>query len=543
MPKAKNIEFGHAGRMKVKAGVDKAADAVRPTLGAIGMTALIEYPGLDPLEVDDGVSILKSLTFKDKHENMGLDILRKAAVRTSAEGGDGTATTTVETQALAHEAFKEVADDSSKIRDVKERLSAGLQETLSVLSTMKRDVNEEDVERIAAISSLDSEVAKHIAATIKEVGVDGVITVERGAKLGYSTEVVKGARFNKGLISPFFINDHAHAQTVLEDPFIVLVDRKVSTNEQIIPLLQSIGTGKHILVIAVDVDSVALGTLAANAMKGIASIACVQNPLSASPARDFLFDMAALTGATVISEEMGMKLEEATVALCGRAEKVVVTRDTTTIIGGKSKKVTVMNAVAVGDTSENEAPMSIEQDTLTARIAEINGKIENTTSDYERGMLEDRLAALTGGIGVIRVGAYTDTEFNAKKLKFDNAVNATQAALQEGVLPGGGIALLNASYQVKEPMFKVALCAAFNQMAINAGMHPEVALTKLDGCTAQQGINFLTRDVVNMFDAGIIDPYKVIRLALESATAITRSLIGFETAITIAEDDKLEANA
>lgn len=503
----KEIAMGHEARLRVKAGVDRACDAVRPTLGPVGMTALIEFPGLDPIECDDGVTILKNLEFADHYENTGLQVLRKAAIRTSLEGGDGTATTTVLTQALAHEAFAEIADDSSKIREVRERLSYGLVQTLAELSKLKREVAEEDVERIAAISSLDNEVAKLIAEVIKDVGIKGVVTVEKGNKLGYSKEVVKGARFDKGLISPYFINDHEHKQTVLEDVYVVLVDRKVSTNEQIIGLLNSIGTGHDILIIADDVDSVALGTLAANAVNKLANIACVRNPMSGSAARDFLFDMAALTGATVISEEMGMKLEDATKEYCGRATKVIAGKDNTTIIGG----------------------MGVAG--LTSRITSIEQELANSTSEYEREMLEDRLAQLTGGIGVIRVGAYTDTEFNAKKYKFENAINATQAALQEGILPGGGSALVH--IKVAESMFAKALVAPMNQMMKNSGYKPGGTIEVPDN----HCIDFKTGEIVDAFDAGIIDPYKVVRLALESATAIASQLVGMEVAIMVAKED------
>jgi len=504
----KEILFGHQARLKIKKGIDKACDAVRPTLGAIGMTAGIEYPGLDPIECDDGKTILNSLQFADKHENMGLQMLRKAAVRTSNEGGDGTATTTVLTQALVNEAFNEVGEDSSSIREVRERLQEGLKEVISELSKIKREVKEEDIEKIATISSLDPEVAKIIAEIIKEVGVNGVITVEKGAKLGYSKEVVKGAKFDKGLISPYFINNHTNQTTVLEDCYIVLVDRVISTNEQILSLLNSIGTGKNILFIADNVQSVALGTLTANAQSGVAGIAAVQNPFTASRARDFLFDMAALTGATVISEEKGMKLDSATALLCGRAEKVIVTRNSTTIIGGKG-----------------------DETALNDRITAIQGEIDTTTSEYTKEMLQERLAALTGGIGVIRVGAYTDTEFNAKKYKFDNAVNATQAALQEGIVAGGGSALTTVAGRVTEKMFREAITAPLKQMARNANVTP---YSSSDG----MGVNFKTKEHVNMFDAGIIDPFKVTRLALESATAIAISLISMEVAITTLDGEK-----
>lgn len=502
---SKEITQGAEARAKIKAGIDIAADAVKPTLGAVGMTAMIEFQGLDPIEVDDGVTILKNIELKDRYEQIGVQTLRKAAVRTSEEGGDGTATTTVLTQALVKEAFKEIETDSSKIREVKDRLQAGLKEVLTELEKNKRDVIEDDIEKIATISSLDADVAKLIAEVIKEIGINGVVTVEKGAQLGYSKEVVKGARFDSGLISPFFVNDHEKMQTVLEDAYIVLVDRKISMNEQVINLLNAIGTGNNILFIATDVDSVALGTLAQNAQQGIAGIACVRNPFTATPARDFLFDMAALTGATVISEEMGMKLHEAGIELCGRAEKVVVTKDTTTIIGGKAGEG------------------------LKTRIKEIEGQIESTTSEYQKMQLQDRLAQLTGGIGVIRVGTYTDTEFNAKRYKFQNAVNATQAALQEGIVKGGGSALL--ACNIKEPMFQNILQVPFKQMAKNAGVEPTISYDK------NNGFDFKEKKEVDMFDTGIVDPYKVLRLALESAVAVTVSLVGTETVIVTKDEE------
>jgi len=499
---AKEISFGNEARLKIKAGIDKAAATVSPTLGVVGMSAIISFEGLDPIECDDGVTILKNLEFKDKYEQLGLQKLRKAAIRTSEQGGDGTATTTVLTQALVAESFKEIANDSSKIREVKERLTNGLAEVLAELSKIKRDVFDGEIEQIARISSLDSDVAKLIAEMIKEVGVNGVITVEKGAQLGYTKEVVKGARFDKGLISPYFINEPETQSTVLNEPYIILVDRVVSTNEQILSLLNSIGTGKDILIIADNVQSVALGTLAHNAVNKIANIACVQNPYTASRARDFLFDIAALTGATVISEEMGMKLDTSDVKVCGRAEKVIANRNNTTIIGGKPS------------------------DALNARIKAIEDELAQTTSEYQKIILNERLAQLTGGIGVIRVGAYTDTEFNTKKYKFENAINATQAALQEGIVAGGGVALAN--LKVSEPMFKNPLLVPIKQMAINAGMDWYNVMT---GIKYDSGCNFKTKEFVNMFEAGIIDPFKVIRLALESATAIAISLVSIETAI------------
>lgn len=524
---AKEILFGNEARLRIKAGIDKAAAAVAPTLGAVGMSAIIEFPGLDPIEADDGVTILKNLEFKDHYENLGLQKLRKAAIRTSIEGGDGTATTTVIAQALVSEAFKEIANDSSKIREVREKLQKGLTEVLSELSKIKRDITEDDIEKIATISSLDPEVAKVIAGIIKEVGINGVVTVEKGPQIGYTSEIVKGARFDRGFISSYFINQPETQSVVLNDPYIILVDRVVSTNEQVMSLIQSIGTGKDILFIADDVTSVALATLAVNAQNKVCNVACIKNPYSASRGRDFLDDMAALTGATVISEQRGMRLDEQTKDVCGRSEKVIVTKDTTTIIGGK------------GDVSE--------------RVSLIEADMLNTVSEYAKAMLEERLAQLTGGIGVIRVGTYTDTEFNAKKYKFDNAINATQASLQEGIIAGGGIALWKlvngTSYngtKITEPIFLKALSAPIKQMAMNAGMdwtEVSIGLTSEPEDTTGSpwfdiGYDFKSKKLVNMFDAGIIDPFKVVRLALESAVAITSSLVSIETAITISDEPK-----
>jgi chaperonin GroEL len=517
---AKEVLNGHEVRLRIKAGIDKAAKAVSSTLGAVGMTAVIEYKGLDPITCDDGVTILKNLDFSDPYENIGLQLLRKGAIRTSQEGGDGTATTTVFTQALVNEVFKEIGHDSSKIRDVKERLQKGLEQATRELLSVKRDINEDDIEQIATISSLDPEVAKLIADVIKEVGVNGVITVEKGSKIGYSKEVVKGARFDKGIISSYFINQPEKEQTVLENPYILIADRKISTNEQIASVmneLERVGN-KNILIIADDVDGLALASLIQNnstvtvmtpqghQKTGTFNIACVRNPYNATRARDFLLDIACITGGTMISEQAGMKLDSTKIEQLGQAERVIVTKDTTTIIGGKASEA------------------------LQERIKAVEKQIEETTSEYEKLMLEDRLACLTGGIGVIRVGAYTDTDFNEKKYKFDNAINSTQSALQEGIIAGGGSTF--ARMKVKEPMFMNALTAPLNQMAINAGMKGKKIVKEVKRDTfGSWGYDFKKKKFVNMYQSGIIDPVKVARIILESATHIATTLASIDTAI------------
>lgn len=516
----KEVITGYEARLRIKRGIDKACNAVRSTLGAVGMTAIIEHKGLDPIICDDGVTILKSLHFKDPYENMGLAVLRKAAIRTSEEGGDGTATTTVFAQALVNEVFKEIGKNSSKCRDVRERLQKGLEETVANLEKTKRDISEDDIEQIARISSLDSEVATLIADVIKEVGINGVITVEKGSKLGYSKEVVKGARFDRGIISSYFINQPEKEQTVLENPYILIADRKISTNEQVLPIMKQLTNSgnKNILIIADDIDGLALASLIRNnstvssineqgqTMVGTFNIACVRNPYNSSRARDFLIDIACITGGTMISEQAGMKLDTTKIEQLGQAERVIVTKDKTTIIGGKSREA------------------------LQERIRAVEKQIEETTSEYEKMMLEERLACLTGGIGIIRVGTYTDTEFNEKKYKFDNAINSTQAALQEGIIAGGGSTF--ARMNVNEKMFKNSLIAPLRQMSINAGMNPDKIIKKVKKpMFSGWGMDFKAKRFVNMYQSGIIDPAKVARIILESATHIASTLASIETSI------------
>ncbi len=507
----KQIELGAKARSRIKLGIEKATAAVAPTLGAVGMSALIDWGGLDPIVSDDGVTILKNLEFEDRYENMGLKMLRKGAIRTSVEGGDGTATTTVLTNALVTEAFKLIEEDSSKIQQVKARLIAGRDEALYKLTDLKREVKDKDILSIATISSLDADVAELIAEAIKEVGTSGIVTVEKSATLGYEKEVVKGMRFDSGFISPYFITDSEREQVVLENPAIIIVDRKVSMNEQIVGVMNSIAKSGNLSVlwVADDVDSLALASLIINNQQKTFNVAAVKNPYTSSRAKDFLADLAALTGGTVISEEAGMRINDATVAQTGKAEKVVITKDTCTIIGG------------------------VGSDALADRIDLLETKIEQSTSEYEKAMLKERYASLTTGIGVIRVGAYTDVEFNAKKLKFENAINATQAALQEGILPGGGVALGQLSAFVVEPMFQKMLAEPFEQMRKNAG----TILPEQFAMDMETGIDFRTGKVVNMFKAGIIDPFKVTRLAIESAVAVTLSLITTETAIVNIEPE------
>jgi len=508
---------------EVAQGIYDAADMVLPTLGPIGLTVPIEFPGLDPIESDDGITILKNLEFKDRLKNMGLQRLRKAAMRTSEQGGDGTATTTAVSRALVKAAREEIGSDLSKVRIVRERLENGLKEALVQLEALKKPVTEGDVERIATISSLDPEVAKVIADIVKELGPTGVIEVEKGSSLGITKEVTKGARFDKGLISHLFTNDQSTGTCVLEQPFICLVDRKVSIGQQIKSIMDSLPKdNKSILFIADDIDGTALASLIqasrtvtivdpqGKQSTGTYDVAAVRNPFTASPGKDFIRDIAALTGATVITEEAGMKLSECTIAQLGRAAKVVISKDQTTIYG-------------LGDS-----------DKLRERVATIKSELESSTSEYEKLMLRDRLARLDGGIGIIRVGAYTDTDYAAKKLKYDNAIRAAQSALHEGKLPGGGSALLK--LRPTETMFQKALSFPFRQMCANAGIEWHKFESEASNQSDWNGVDFISKKVVDMDNAGIIESFKVTRLALEGATNLAMSTISYGGGITHLED-------
>jgi chaperonin GroEL len=528
---AKLIEIGLKAKLKIKKGIDQAANAVRPTLGAVGKSAIIEYGGFDPIISDDGITVLKNIEFKDKYENVGAQLIRKIAQRANDEAGDGTSTATVLGQAFIEQALKEIGNDSSKSREVQERLQAGLKEVLGKLSLIKENIKDKDIERIATLSCLDSEMGRLIADIFRQIGHKGIITVEDNHGIGYASEVVKGMRFNKGFVSPYFINSQEKAQSVLENPHIILIDRKVSINDHIKSILESILTtgNTNILLIADAIEGEAFASLVINHQRKAFNIACVQAPFTGQRNKEFLNDIALLTGATVISEEAGMKLENCGFNLCGKAQKVIVSKDNTTIVGG------------AGD-----------QEQINLRAQKLEAEIKEATGEYDKQILKERLAGLTGGIGVIKVGAFSDTERKAKKYKTEDAVNATKAALEEGVVAGGGTALAFIAKTMKDKMFQEALTVPFRQMAVNAGMFDKRTWKekllrrqpKTDGLLERvqrvrnYGFNFKTKDFCNLLESGVLDPVKVTRLALESAISIASTLITVDTVIVNESEEK-----
>jgi len=492
---SKEIKLGHEARTKIKAGIDKAVNAVLPTLGKVGMSAVIEFNGLDPIIADDGVTVMRNLEFSDRYENMGMMLARKIATQTSSKAGDGTSTASCLGQAIAHEAFKRVGKKDQNIPKVVRELEEGLEEAKSILNTMRREVGEDDIRKIATVSSLDSEIGALLEAMIGEVGTDGVITAESSPTVGYSSEVVKGARFNSGFITPYLVTDPEHARCDIEDVVVVLVGRNVSINKQIAPLFEHLlENGKtRVLLIADDIEGEALASLVMNHQRKAFQIACVKNPYTATRSREFLEDIAVLTGATVISEQNGLKLEDATVEQCGTAERVTSTEEETTIVGGGGK----------------------EED-IDSRAKSIDMKLKETEVEHDRDNLQERIATLKGGIGVIRVGAYTETELKAKKYKIENAINSTKSALEEGVLVGGGIAMKQVSEMTNSPIFRKALKAPIKQMAKNAGMSVKEFEKQVDPYE-------------------VMDSHKVQRLALENAVSIAKQAVTIGTAIVTEE--------
>lgn len=490
----KKILFGQEAREKVKRGIDIVADTVAPTLGVVGKSVLIDCGALDPIIADDGATVARFIELEDRYEQLGSRLIRKVSNKMHHKSGDGRSTSTVLARAFVNEAHKEIGDDSSKVRDVVERLHSGLAESLTRLSEMKREVTDEDIEKVATIASLDPEVGKIIAEAFLTVGRDGIVTVEDSTKIGLSLETVKGMRFNKGLVSGYLVNEPEKGRTVLEQPYILIADRRIATNSQIKNVIEGILATGHtnILIVAMDIEGEALATLILNAQRSALHVACVQAPYKEQQRIDFLTDLAILTGATVVSEQAGMFLDKAGIEVLGRAEKVIVDKDETTIINGQSD------------------PVKLEE-----RITMLRGQLEEAT-EYDYKTIQERIAGLAGGIGVIRVGAFTETELKLKKDKIEDAINSTKLALEEGIVIGGGSALAKVADKMSDTMFKNALRAPIEQMARNSGYEMEAG-----GDDIYHGYDFKAKEYCNLFERGIIDPFKVERIALETAISIT----------------------
>ena len=508
---AKNIIFNDLARQALKKGVDKVANAVKVTLGPRGSNVVLDKGFGSPTITNDGVTIAKEIELEDKLENLGAELVKEAADKTNDVAGDGTTTAIILASSIINNGLKYLtagANPLSLQRGVNKASKTIIEELKKISHKVE---THEDIVNVATISSRDPEIGNLIAEVIKEVGKDGVVTVEESKTLGLSKEIVKGLQFDRGYVSPYMITNPEKMEAVLEDPYIIITDNKISSIQDILPLLDKIlQTGKKdILIIADDVTGEALATLVVNKIRGILNVVAVKAPGFGDRRKELLGDIAIVTGGKVISEELGLKLDKVNIEDLGEARRIVVDKDKTTIVEGKGDK-----------------------DEIEKRIKQIKKELEITESDFDKEKLQERLAKLSGGVAVIKVGAPTEVEQKEKQHRVDDAVRATKAALEEGIVPGGGVALLRALESLKDlkvseedeklgvEIVKKALEEPLKQIAINAGLNGDVILEEVKRRNGNEGFNAQTLEFTDMFKAGIVDPTKVTRSALENAVSV-----------------------
>jgi chaperonin GroEL len=531
---AKDVKFGEDARMRMARGVNVLANAVKVTLGPKGRNVVLEKSFGAPTVTKDGVSVAKEIELKDKYENMGAQMVKEVASKTSDVAGDGTTTATVLAQAILREGLKAVAAGMNPM-DLKRGIDKAVAAAVEELRKISKPCSDDKaIAQVGTISANNDEaVGSLIAEAMKKVGKEGVITVEDGSGLENELEIVEGMQFDRGYLSPYFINNQQNMSVELENVYVLLHDKKISSIRDMLPLLESVAkSGRPLLVVAEDVEGEALATLVVNTIRGIVKVAAVKAPGFGDRRKAMLEDMAVLTGGTVISDEVGLTLEKATLSSLGQAKKVVVTKDDTTIIDGAGKKAEI-----------------------EARIKQIRKQIEDTTSDYDKEKLQERVAKLAGGVAVIRVGAATEVEMKEKKARVEDALHATRAAVEEGVLPGGGVALvraLEATKSVKTDnddqaagvrILQRALEEPLKQIVANAGLNGEVVLERVrQSGKADEGFNAATGEYGNMIQMGILDPTKVTRTALQNAASVAALLITTEAMVAeLPKEDKAPA--
>jgi chaperonin GroEL len=519
---AKEIRFGEDARAKMLRGVNTLANAVKATLGPKGRNVVLEKSYGAPTITKDGVSVAKEIELADKFENMGAQMVKEVASKTSDNAGDGTTTATVLAQAMIRDGMKGVAAGMNPM-DLKRGIDKAVIAAVAELKNIsKPTADDKAIAQVGTISAnADESIGNIIADAMKKVGKEGVITVEEGSGLENELDVVEGMQFDRGYLSPYFINNQQSMQCELDDPFILLHDKKISNVRDLLPVLEGVAkAGKPLLIVAEEVEGEALATLVVNTIRGIVKVCAVKAPGFGDRRKAMLEDMAILTGGTVISEEVGLQLEKATVNDLGRAKKVQVSKENTTIIDG------------AGETSNIEA-----------RIKQIKAQIEETTSDYDREKLQERVAKLAGGVAVIKVGASTEIEMKEKKARVEDALHATRAAVEEGVVPGGGVALLRALSALKDlkgdnedqnhgiVIARRAMEAPLREIVTNAGEEPSVVLNKVVAGSGNFGYNAQTGEYGDMVEMGILDPTKVTRTALQNAASIAGLMITTEAMV------------
>lgn len=529
---SKIMKKGFEAKKSIKAGVDIAADIIKVTLGPTGKAVILDKGFGSPIVSDDGVTVAKEIELEDKFENVGASLIQEVANKTNDEAGDGTTTATVLAQKMIEKGLEAVSINSSRATDIKKGMDKAVAFVVEELQKIKKEVTgKAEIEQVATIASLDPEVGKLIAEAMEEVGNDGVITVEEGQTIGLEKEVVKGMRFDKGFVSPYMMTNPDRMEAVWDDAYILITDKKVSSVQEVLPLLEKVAASgkKDLVIIADDVDGEALTTFILNKLRGSFNVLAVKAPGFGDRRKDMLGDIAVLTGGQVITEELGLKLDKTELEQLGRARKVIATKEHTTIIDGQGDKAGI-----------------------EARVTQLRNEAKDSSSDFDREKLQERIARLAGGIGVIKVGAFTETEMKAKKFKIEDALNATRAASQEGIIPGGGAALariapkldsfgsdLNDAERAGVKAVRDSLEAPLRQIAENSGIEVTGILHRIQNDeNGNLGFDFgkfteknWQDGLVDMIQAGIVDPLKVTRLALENAVSIASTLVTTEAII------------
>jgi chaperonin GroEL len=517
----KELKFNEDARRSLQRGVDTLADAVKVTLGPKGRYVVLDKKFGAPTITNDGVTIAREIEVEDVFENQGAQLVREVATATNDVAGDGTTTATVLAQAIVREGLKNVSAGANPMA-LKRGIEKAVDATVENLKTQSTEISgKEDIARVATISSREREIGDVIADAIEKVGKDGVVNVEEGQTFGLDLEFTEGMQFDKGYLSPYMITDSERMEAVLDDPYVLIANQKLGGIKDLLPLLeQVIQAGKPLLIVAEDVEGESLATIVVNKLRGTFQAVAVKAPGFGDRRKRMLEDIAILTGGEVITEEMGLKLENTKLAQLGRARKVVVDKDTTTIIDG------------AGDS-----------EAIKARIKQLKSEIETTDSDFDREKLQERLAKLSGGVAVVKVGAATETEMKEKKHRVEDALQATRAALEEGIVPGGGVALLNAIKAIDLDGFSDAdertgasiiiraLEEPLRQLATNAGLEGSVVINQVRSTKPGQGLNVDTGEVEDLVKAGIIDPTMVTRSALQNAASIAKNILTTEAIV------------
>lgn len=526
---AKDIRFGEEARRGMEAGINKLSDVVKVTLGPKGRNVVLEKAYGAPLITNDGVTIAREIELEDPYENMGAQLVKEVSIKTNDIAGDGTTTATILAQAIIREGLKNVAAGANPMI-----LQKGLRKAVeAAVASIREDSHEvatnEDIAQVAAISAGDENIGQLIAQAMDKVGKDGVITVEESKGMGTTLEVVEGMQFDKGYVSPYMVTNTDKMEADLEEPYILITDKKISNIQEVLPVLEGVmQSGKPLLIIADDVEGEAMATLVLNKLRGILNVVAVKAPNFGDRRKEMLRDIAALTGGQMITEDVGLELRDATIEHLGRCARVKVNKDLTVIVAGHG-----------------------EQEAIQERVSAIRAQLETTTSDFDREKLTERLAKLAGGVAVIKVGAATEVELKEKKLRIEDALAATRAAVEEGIVPGGGVVLLNAVSAVEKVLEGVegdektgvvmivkALSEPMKQIAVNAGLEGSVIVEKVKEKGRGFGFNALHNEYVDMFKAGIVDPTKVTRSALENAASVASMVLTTEGAVVEIKKDE-----